>query len=98
ELMLFSMRYLWDDGAGVFVDRVVAPDDIGLLRHTINPFELNCRAARLLGRLSQEAGRSDFGERARVALSSQTAVARSHSVDAAWYALALRDVGFSETS
>ena len=98
ELMLFSMRALWNARAGVFVDRVVAEDDVGLLRRTITPFGLNCRAARLLARLGRETDRSDFLERARTALASQTATARTQSVDAASYVLALRDVSASEAS
>lgn len=32
ELMLFAMRALWNARVGAFVDRVVATDDVGLLR------------------------------------------------------------------
>ena len=98
ELMLFSMRALWNARAGVFVDRVVAEDDVGSLRHTITPFELNCRAARLLACLGRDTDRSDFRERARIALASQTARAQTQSVEAASYALALQDVSVSESS
>jgi len=97
ELMLFAMRRLWNAGAGAFVDRVVAEEDVGLLRHTITPFVLNCRAAHLLAQLSRDTGRLDFRECARTALASQTAAARAHSVDAAAYVLALQDVRFSES-
>lgn len=98
ELMLFSMRALWNARAGVFVDRVVAEDDVGSLRHTITPFELNCRAVRLLACLGRDTDRSDFRERARIALASQTARAQTQSVEAASYALALQDVSVSESS
>lgn len=98
ELMLFAMRELWSARASAFVDRVVAEDDVGLLRQTITPFDLNCRAAHLLARLGRETDRSDFLERAGLALASQSASARRHSVDAASYVLALQDVWFSESS
>ena len=96
ELMLFAMRALWNARAGAFVDRVVAEDDVGLLRQTITPFALNCRAAHLLARLSRDGERADFCERARTALASQTKVARTHSIDAASYVLALDDACFAD--
>ncbi len=98
ELMMFAMRRLWDTRKGVFVDREVRSDDVGLLRYTITPFSLNCRAAGVLARIGRAADRPDFAERANLALASQTASARSHSVDAAAYAVAAREVCFSETS
>jgi len=97
ELMLFAMRALWNARVGAFVDRVVATDDVGLLRQTITPFALNCRAAHLLARLSRNGERADFRERARAALASQSNVARTHSVDAAPYVLALDDACFTES-
>lgn len=98
EIMLFAMRELWSEGASAFVDRIVAEDDVGLLRQTMKPFDLNCRAAHLLARLGQEADRSDLRDRAGIALASQSAAARKHSVDAASYVLALQDVWFSGSS
>lgn len=97
ELMLFAMRALWSAPAGAFVDRVVTEDDVGLLRQTITPFALNCRAAHVLARLSRDGERADFRERARAALASQTTVARAHSVDAASYVLALDDDCFVDS-
>ena len=97
EAMLFAMGRLWNARKGVFVDREVHSDDVGLLRHTLTPFSLNCRAAGLLARLGRAADRSDFTERATRALASQTLSARSHSVEAAVYALAAREVCVSET-
>ena len=97
ELMLFAMRALWNTGAGAFVDRVVAEDDVGLLRQTITPFALNCRAAHLLARLSRDGERADFRDRARAALASQTTVARTHSIDAASYVLALDAACFADS-
>ncbi len=48
ELMLHAGRVLWNDTRGVFVNRAVGDDDIGLLRHTLTPFTLNCRATAVL--------------------------------------------------
>ena len=42
ELMRFSLRHLFDAAAGRFVDRVVAADDVGLLREPLVPFGANC--------------------------------------------------------
>ncbi len=97
ELMLFAMCTLWNTGAGAFVDRVVAEDDVGLLRQTITPFALNCRAAHLLARLSRDGERADFRKRARATLASQTKVARTHSINAASYVLALGDACFADS-
>ena len=97
ELMAFAIRALWNDRAGAFVDRVVSDDDVGLLRQTITPFALNCRAAHLLARLSRDGECTDFRGRARSALASQTTVARTHSIDAAEYVLALDDVCFVDS-
>lgn len=98
ELMLFTIRALWNKRASAFVDRVVAADDVGLLRQTITPFSVNCRAAGLLARLGRATDHADFEARARMVLGSQTKVARSHSIEAAVYALACHEVCFPETS
>ena len=81
-----------------FVDRVVAADDVGLLRQTITPFSVNCRAAALLARLGCATDHADFEARARLVLGSQTKVPRNHSIDAAVYALACHEVCFQEAS
>ena len=70
---------------------------MGLLRQTITPFALNCRAAHLLARLSRDGERADFRDRARAALASQTTVARTHSIDAASYVLALDAACFADS-
>ena len=98
ELMLFAMRTLWNKRVSAFVDRVVAADDVGLLRQTITPFSVNCRAASLLARLGRATDNSDFEARAQMVLASQAKVARNHSVDAAVYVLACQEVCFAETS
>ena len=88
ELMRFSLRSLWDTHTGGFVDRVVAADDIGLLREPIKPFGANCAAARVLVRLSRETGHDDLREHAVETLASQASAARARGVDAAPCALA----------
>ena len=98
EVMLYAMRVLWDRRVGVFVDREVGADDVGLLRQTITPFTLNCRAAALLARLHRVNRRPDFAERASAALAAQAASARAHSVEAAVYALAGRELCVSGSS
>ena len=98
ELMLFAIRALWNKRVSAFVDRVVAADDVGLLRQTITPFSVNCRAAGLLARLGRATDHADFEARARMVLASQTKVARNHSIEAAVYALACHEVCFPETS
>ena len=93
ELMHFAIQRLWDAaGGGGFLDRVHAPDDVGLLREPVRPFAANCEAARVLLRLARITGDPAFRERAVAALASQTPVARAHGVDAAAYVLAVRDL------
>ena len=92
ELMLFVVRALADTAAGGFVDRVIAADDVGLLAEPIKPFGINCEAARVLARLSRLTDDDTHRQRAVATLASQTASARSHGVDAAFYVLALREV------
>lgn len=94
ELMLFAIRTLWNKRVSAFVDRVVAADDVGLLRQTITPFSVNCLAAALLARRNRATDYADFEARARLALGSQTKVARNHSIDAAVCALACHEVCF----
>lgn len=92
ELMLFALRHLWDPHGGGFLDRVHAPDDVGLLRERVRPFTANCEAARVLLRLARLTADTSLGDRAAAALAAQTPAARAHGVDAAPYALALRDL------
>ena len=93
ELMLFALQHLWDAaGAGGFLDRVHAADDVGLLRERVRPFVTNCEAARVLLRLANLTTDPAFRDRAVATLATQTAVARAHGVDAAPYALAMRDL------
>ncbi len=93
ELMHFAVRRLWDTaGGGGFLDRVHAPDDVGLLREPARPFRANCEAASVLSRLSHVARQPALRERSVATLASQAPIARAYGVDAAPYALALRDL------
>ena len=92
EIMLFAGRALWDPDRGGFLDRVVAPDDVGLLRQAVKPFVANCTAARVLARLSRFSGRHDFGERAEATLASQASEVQSQGIDAALWVLAAREL------
>ena len=90
--MHFAIRRLWHTaGGGGFLDRVHAPDDVGLLREPVRPFVANCEAARLLLRLARITGEAGFREHALAALAVQAPVARAYGVDAAPYVLALRE-------
>lgn len=93
ELMHFALQHLWDTaGGGGFLDRVHAPDDVGLLREPVRPFAANCEAARVLLRLAHVTTHPAFRDRASATLAAQTPVARAHGVDAATYAMAIRDL------
>ena len=98
ELMRYATRALWDGATGGgFVDRVSKDDDVGLLREPLRPFGPNCEAARALARLARHAGNPEYRERAVSALASQNKVAREHGIDAAVYALALRELSGSHS-
>ena len=93
ELMRFALKHLWDTtGGGGFLDRVHGPDDVGLLCEPVRPFAANCEAARVLLRLARATSDSDLHERAAATVAAQTGAARAHGVDAASYALAVRDL------
>ena len=93
ELMHFAIQHLWDpSGGGGFLDRVHGPEDIGLLREPLQPFAVNCEAARVLLKLATITADPAFRDRAAATLAAQTAAARAHGVDAAPYALAVRDL------
>lgn len=88
ELMRFSLRALWDTHQGGFYDRVVAEDDVGLLRQPLKMFVDNCSAARVLTRLGHLTAHGEFREKAVATLASQRSGAREHGVLAASWVLA----------
>ena len=92
ELMLFAGRVLWDGERGGFRDRVIAPDDVGLLREPIKPFGTNCDAVGVLARLSRLTGRRDFGEQAEAVLALHLPATAAQGVDAARWVLAAREL------
>ena len=99
ELMHFALQHLWDAArGGGFLDRVRTAGDVGLLRDPVRPFAVNCEAARVLLRLARITSDPDLHGRAAATLASQTPVARAHGVDAAPYALALRDLQEAEAA
>ena len=58
ELVLHTMRTLWDEPEGGFFDRAPDPEsDVGLLQDRLKPFAANCIAARLLYRTARLCGR-----------------------------------------
>lgn len=93
ELMRYALRRLWDaEPGGGFFDRIVVPDDVGLLREPLKPFAPNCEAAQVLARLAQITEQPDLRQQAVSTLASQNNVARGYGVDAAPYVLALREL------
>lgn len=90
EAMLFALRRLWNASAGTFGDRLVATDDVGLLRQPLTPFRLNCRAAGVLARLALLTGKDELAARARQVLAALERSARSRGLEAASYVLACR--------
>ena len=92
ELMRFSLRHLFDSAAGRFIDRVVAADDVGLLREPLVPFDTNCAAAGVLARLGRLTGKDEYGRRATALLDALAPAAQARGVDAAPWALASLDL------
>ena len=92
ELMRFSLRHLFDAAAGRFVDRVVAADDVGLLREPLVPFGANCIAASVLARLGRLTEQDDFRRQAATVLEVLAPAAQARGVGAAPWALASLDL------
>jgi uncharacterized protein YyaL (SSP411 family) len=82
ELLHHCCRVMWDPSGGGFFDRA-DPED------PLKPFELNCRAARVLARAAAESGEPHFGERARATLAALRAGPPPRGGEAAALALAL---------
>lgn len=91
ELMRFAERHLHDPARGCFVDRAVAPEDIGLLRAPLVPFGANCMAVRVLARLAGLTGHDDFQSRAATVLEALGPAARARGAGAAPWVLAHLD-------
>jgi uncharacterized protein YyaL (SSP411 family) len=85
ELMQFAIRRMWNDEAGKFRDRA-SPDD------PVMPFDLNCHATYVLGRLAVLTGDAEYGRRARRLLDAMAAEFRGQDLFGALYALAAREV------
>jgi uncharacterized protein len=85
ELMQFAIRRMWTDEVDKFRDRV-SPDD------PVTPFDLNCHAAYVLGRLAVLTGDDQYRTRARRLLDALSADYRQQDLFGALYALAVREV------
>ena len=85
ELMQFAIRRMWSDEVGKFRDRA-SPDD------PVMPFDLNCHAAYVLGRLAVLTGDDEYRHRARRLLDALSAEFREQDLFGALYALAAREV------
>ena len=71
ELVLHTMRTLWDEPEGGFFDRAPDPEsDVGLLQDRLKPFVANCIAARLLYRTARLCGREALAGAAGRALAA----------------------------
>ncbi|MDA1092268.1 MAG: DUF255 domain-containing protein [Acidobacteria bacterium] len=92
ELMAYCQAELWDDGAG-FRDRIRGTSDgarpIGLLAEPHRPFELNCQAALVLGRLAILTEEDHYRVGALRVLACQTGVYQARGLDGGDYVLAL---------
>lgn len=95
ELMTYCLQEMWDEGAG-FRDRVRGASDaippVGLLREPYRPFELNCQAALVLGRLGILTEQDHYRVDALRVLASQTSVYQARGLDGADYVLALEEL------
>lgn len=91
ELGYYALRTLYDERAGLFLDRAPAADAIGLLREPCRPFAANCIGARALLRLGRAAKEPAFTDAGRRVLSASAAAASAHGPLAAHYVLAVRE-------
>jgi uncharacterized protein YyaL (SSP411 family) len=94
ELTQYTIRTMWDEEAGSFRDRAMGgPDgEIGLLRETLTPFDINCDAASTLERLATLTGDRAYHDRALTILQSLGAQYPTRGLFGASYALAAREV------
>jgi uncharacterized protein YyaL (SSP411 family) len=94
ELVLYTIRTLWDEPAGGFHDRITDPgDDVGRMQEPLKPFAANCAAVRLLRRVARTCGREPLLETAERTLAAIQAPADAATPLAAELALAMMAVG-----
>ena len=82
-----------DERGGGFFDRASDAHDVGLLRHPLKPFVVNCEAARMLRRLAAVSGDNEFAGLADETLRAVAAQAAAQGPLAAHYVLAVREAG-----
>jgi uncharacterized protein YyaL (SSP411 family) len=82
-----------DERGGGFFDRASDAHDVGLLRHPLKPFVVNCEAARMLRRLAAVSGENEFAGLADETLRAVAAQAAAQGPLAAHYVLAVREAG-----
>lgn len=94
ELARVSLRQLWDEHRGGFLDRAPSrfADEPSAAAERLTPFALNCEAATALRRLADAAGDAAFASRARDTLLAIASSAPMQGPDAAHWLLARRAV------
>jgi hypothetical protein len=80
-----------DEDGGGFFDRAGMDQDVGLLRQPLKPFVTNCEAARMLRRLADVSGETEFVAFADEALRAVAPEAIAQGPLAAHYVLAMRE-------
>jgi uncharacterized protein YyaL (SSP411 family) len=85
EVLQFAIRTMWDEGEGLFRDRVDVEDPL-------MPFGLNCHAACVLDRLSVLTGDAAYQDRARSILQALAADVPAQELFGAPYIVAAREV------
>ena len=91
ELASYATRTMWDGESDGFLDRAADPRrDIGLLRHPVKPFAVNCLAARMLRRVARTAESGEFSDYADRTLAAMSSRAAAEGPLAADYVLAVR--------
>lgn len=100
ELMAYCQQEMWDEGAG-FRDRIRGgppqPPPVGLLQEPHRPFQLNCDAAVVLGRLAALTEEDHYHVAAYRVLATQQSVYQSRGLDGADYVLALEQLQALDT-
>lgn len=83
-------RVLWSDDGG-FIDHVRTPDDVGALRYTDRPFDLNAEAARFFNDLALATGERSYRAIAERTLAVLSPLAGRYGVGAAVFASAVEE-------